>query len=149
MEPRQEMIQALRDALDLHMRSLIDQQKMLEESRDQEGKSSAGDKYETTRERISAELDRVDNKIQETQRSLLLVEQIAKRASSERVSLGSLVQTTKGRFLLGVASSAVHTSHGKVYCISPSAPYAECIIGLRLGEKFVFREQMDEILALD
>ena len=110
-------------------------------------KSSAGDKHETTRAMAHLEQERYAQMLREAfalQRQLLAVD--AEEAHSE-AELGALLVTTIGCFYI---AAGIGETDGEPSCwvMSPSAPLAEELEGLEVGERFQFRRQWAEILEI-
>src|SRR5690606_1723569 len=66
-------------------------------------KSSAGDKYETTREMMQQDIDRNNSQLYEAKKILFQLEQCKDAAISGRVGAGSLVKTSKTLFYVAVS----------------------------------------------
>jgi len=111
-----------------------------------ETKSSAGDKFETSREMINQELDRLENslsKISRQQRSLLEMKEISTPAT---IDFGSYVTTNKGNFLFGLAvgktltTSSPKTNKQKIICyvLSLNSPIGKAFYGSTLDDQISF-----------
>ena len=112
------------------LREILDN---LEASHEQEEKSSAGDKFETGRERVAQEIDLVEKQLNEINDQLNLLKQPAFTEKRLRVTTGAWVETNLAHYLIGVGIGSISTN---VYGISSDAPIYEKIKGLQPGETF-------------
>lgn len=104
--------------------------KSIEESRNNETKSSAGDKYETGRAMLQIEEE--NNKTQLSQ-AMIVKHQLRKinwRKESQIVELGSLVTTTNGEYYLSIGLGKITLNNQDYYCVSAISP-----IGLKMMNK--------------
>lgn len=103
-----------------------------ETSLKEETKSSAGDKYETSREMIQQDLDRLEG-----QRRLLLQEQAlldriaAQKHASKQIGLGSVVHSEDGMvYFIAIGLGKLQLDNELAYAVSLTSP-----IGKQLQEK--------------
>lgn len=101
-------------------------------------KSSAGDKYETTREMMQQDIDRNNSQLYEAKRILFQLEQCKDVAISGRVSVGSLVKTSKTLLYVAVSIGQLQVRGHTLMAISPATPLGQVLIGKEHGDSFVF-----------
>lgn len=106
-----------------------------------ETKSSAGDKYETGREMIRQELDKLEQSLMNTRKKIDQVESLENKMPSDQITQGSLIITDKAVFWLGIALGKVSVEGQTVMCISPEAPLASAFRGKKAGEAVHFLQQ--------
>ena len=106
-----------------------------------ETKSSAGDKYETGREMIRQELDKLEQSLMNTRKKIDQVESLENKMPSEQITQGSLIITDKAVFWLGIALGKVSAEGQTIMCISPEAPLAGAFRGKKAGEQVHFLQQ--------
>jgi hypothetical protein len=114
-------------------------------ARNNETKSSAGDKYETGRAMMQMEEDKVMAQLDQAQFQLQQLRQIPAYHGAV-IAAGSLVRTRKGRYFLSVSMGKTMVDGEIFYCISTQAPLAQQMLGKAAGGKVVFNGQEDEIL---
>ncbi len=115
------------------------------ESRNSETKSSAGDKYETGRAMLQIEEDNYQRQLHQ---ALLLknqVQQIDATQSKQVVGPGSLVITSRGRYFVSVALGQVTLEDQVYFCISPTSPMGQRLLGREKGFEFEFNGAEIEI----
>lgn len=110
----------------------------LSSSSAQEGKSSAGDKYETQREMIKQSQDILDQQLFRTQNMISQLEKIPLQ-TFDQVQEGALVKLSIGRVWIGVALGKVIDQENEYLLISKDSPLYLTIRGLKTGETALFR----------
>lgn len=102
----------------------------LAESLEMELKSSAGDKFETGREMIHSEFQRVQKQIRQTEKQQEVLFRIKPDVQNVKVTLGSLVETNKGTYFFAIPVGRLAIGKDKYFAISLASP-----IGLALKDK--------------
>lgn len=115
------------------------------ESRDNETKSSVGDKYETGRTMMQFELEKhlVQKSKAESQKHELLKINIQKKYN--KVELGSLVITDAGDFFIAIGLGKIAVSLHTVFCISPASPAGKLLLGKHPEDTFLWQGQTTTI----
>ena len=111
------------------------------ESRDNDTKSSAGDKYETGREMMQAEINK-----SETQLNVALqLKEDLKKINTERihstVEQGSLVTSSLGKYFISIGFGRVFIDKEEFYCISLASPIGKLLHKRVVGDKVKFNER--------
>lgn len=106
----------------------------LRESSSNETKSSAGDKYETTREMIKQEEHKISHQLNETKEQKAFFELIDFNSSSHKINKGRLVKTNKGYFLLSLALGKIILDGETIIAISLQSPLGKLLVGLQVGD---------------
>lgn len=117
-------------------------------SANEEGKSSAGDKYETAR--AMGQLDREMNgrMYEQAHQERLLLDKIDPQTIFSKVAFGALVETSMGIFFVTIGVGVVEFDDKKVMAISPQSPIGQAIAGKEVGETFDFRGKKQEIITI-
>jgi hypothetical protein len=118
-----------------------------QESSSSETKSSAGDKYETGREMANAERDRNAAQLQQAQQLQAELTRINPDAPCDTVRPGALVGTSLGRFYISISAGKLEGTD--VFAVSPAAPVAVALKGLRAGEEAVFNGKTVRVTAVE
>jgi len=111
----------------------------LQAAANEEDKSSAGDKYETAREMMRQEQEKLDAQLAQAR---LLREQLGRldpHEAHERVQAGSLVITGEGRYYLAAAVGKVGLDGVNYFVLSTAAPLGRALLGKRVGEEATVR----------
>lgn len=110
-------------------------------SANQEEKSSAGDKYETGRAMAQLERDKAAVQVAEALKMKETFNRIDPGKKSAAIELGSLTQTDKGYFYVGVAVGKLMVREIECLAISPASPIGKLMMGKRPGHSVTFNKQ--------
>ena len=99
-----------------------------------ETKSSAGDKYETTRAMLQIEQDNVKKQLQQAYEQKAAFEKVDLNTSTEIIKKGNLVKTDKGYFFVSTSLGKINVDGFLVRAISPESPLGSKLIGLKISE---------------
>ena len=99
-------------------------------------KSSMGDKYETSREMLQQEINNLQIQLNEHLKSQKILKNINPNPHKV-VSLGSWVETNKGKFFIAISLGEILFSQEKIFVISAESPLAKAMNGKKTGESFV------------
>jgi len=112
-----------------------------QESANSEGKSSAGDKYETGRAMAQIERDKAAQQLNE---AIILKNSLFRfniQPSGAQAALGSLVITNKHHFFIAVSLGKLIVEDKEYFVIAPATPIARILMGLKVGDRFSFNNQ--------
>lgn len=101
-------------------------------------KSSAGDKYETTREMMQQEMDRNSKLLYEAGQQKIALQQIENVDPAKAVKNGSLALTNEGNFYISISAGELNYENQKFYAVSQAAPIGKALIGKIKNESFKF-----------
>jgi len=101
-------------------------------------KSSAGDKYETTREMMQQEMDRNSKLLYEAGQQKIALQQIESVDVSKEVKNGSLVFTSEGNFYISISAGELNFDGTKFFAVSQAAPIGKLFIGKNVGDELNF-----------
>jgi transcription elongation GreA/GreB family factor len=118
-------------------------------SANEEGKSSAGNKYETAR--AMGQLDREMNgrMYEQARQERLSLDKIDTETIFSKVAFGALVETTMGHFFVGIGVGVVEFEGKKIMAISPQSPIGQAITGKSIGESFDFRGKIQRVVSIE
>lgn len=110
----------------------------------EEGKSSAGDKYETTRAMMQIERDNAAKQWDAATQTKNALSQINIESKNDRVESGSLVFTSKANYFLSVSIGLIKIEDDDFMAISPLSPIGQLLLGKKQNE--VFRFNGEEVM---
>ncbi|MCU0423309.1 MAG: hypothetical protein MUC81_10910 [Bacteroidia bacterium] len=113
-----------------------------------ETKSSAGDKYETSREMIAQEQLKLSKQLSIHQQHLQIIRGIDDTEIYNYVKIGSVVTTNMGVFFIAVSLGFITVADNKIALISSSSPIGNLMMGKKSGDKFNFNQTQYEILTV-
>lgn len=112
-------------------------------------KSSAGDKYETSREMIQQDLNRYEQQLKVLNENKELLKRIQlQKNDGKKAGLGSMVETDKGIYFLAVSIGQVKIDDKTLFSISTVSPIGKVLVGKAVGESFEFNGTKQTIKAL-
>ena len=143
------ILQYVKTYLDQRMQTSLDAMNAAQESANGESKSSAGDKYETSRAMGQLDRDMHARMYQQTREERKLVERIDESINFKKGALGAFIRTSMGDFFLSVSIGQVKIDENPILIISPQSPIGALLIGKMVGDKFSFKGKEAIILAIE
>jgi transcription elongation GreA/GreB family factor len=136
MKSTKSQIQAnLRSILENTLEEARREYLLAKESRDSDTKSSAGDKFETGREMMQREMDKLNALVDNTLNSIAKLDRIADLPASMVISEGSLVETDQETYFISIGYGKL----GSVYVISIESPLGVELKGKKVGDRVEMR----------
>lgn len=120
----------------------------IQESANQETKSSAGDKYETSRAMMQQEKDKHADQLDQAQELRRQLELLDPSITQAQIQTGSLVQTNEGQYYLSVSLGKMVLDNQTVFVLSAAAPLGQALRHKRIGDKIVFQNRSIEIMSI-
>ena len=102
MTEKQQIVFNVREEMDTRVVEIELQLKALRDDVSNESKSSAGDKHETARAMMNLEQEKLGRQLQELMTMKEHFDKINFEIVSDKIQLGSMIETNKGYFLLSV-----------------------------------------------
>jgi transcription elongation GreA/GreB family factor len=115
------------------------------ESRDNETKSSVGDKYETGRTLMQMEVEKNRIQLKKTENLKHELLQIETGKKSSVVEFGSIVKTTQNNYFISSALGKIEINNEIYYCISLASPIGKLLNTKQVGDQFPFQEKVNRI----
>ena len=109
----------------------------IQKARNNEIKSSAGDKYETGRVMMQNELEKQALLLQQYQIQKANILKIQNMKTYDEIGFGSLVLTNQGNYLIAIGIGRVE----KFSVISILSPLGKAFRGLKSGDMFIFQNK--------
>ena len=113
-----------------------------------ETKSSAGDKYETSRAMLQQEIDLNSRQLLEARKQQTQLQQINPNSEHSIAQAGSVVETDQQNFYLAVGAGAFFIEQKQYYSISLASPIGLQIKGKAVGESFKLNGKEFKILKV-
>lgn len=120
----------------------------LQESLTQATKSSAGDKYETSRAMVHLEQEKLLEQQGVLRKQQQQLQRIKDQVARPTVQLGSLVETNKGHYYLSIPLGKVLLDGQPYYALSLAAPLGKQLLGKEVGATVEFNGQCLELQAI-
>ena len=110
-------------------------------------KSSMGDKYETSREMLQQEINNLQIQLNEHLKSQQILKNINPNPH-KGVSLGSWVETEKGKFFIAVSLGELNFNQEKIFVVSAESPLAKAMNGKKVGDVFLINNSSQTIINI-
>ncbi|MEL6560965.1 MAG: hypothetical protein AAFQ94_22410 [Bacteroidota bacterium] len=104
------------------------------------GKSSMGDKYETTREMLKQEEQKVATQLELCNKQLSIVMKQEVKAYDE-VQAGSLIRSGNLYFMILTSIGKIRVADNDIFIVSAVAPISKLLLGKRVGDRFTFNRK--------
>jgi hypothetical protein len=121
---------------------------LAKESRDSDTKSSAGDKFETGREMMQREMDKISASIDQSKSQLNFLSKINLHRPYSNVDVGCLMKTDHGIYYISIGLGKIEINAESIYAISLDSPIGQLFKGKRVGDILEFRGKTFKINQL-
>jgi transcription elongation GreA/GreB family factor len=145
---KEKLLEKVKELIENRMQTSFEAMEAAKNSANEEGKSSAGDKYETAR--AMGQLDREMNgrMYEQARQERLSLDKIDIETHFTKIAFGALVETTMGCFFVSIGAGIIELNKTKFMVISQEAPIGQVILGKTIGDTFEFRGKSHKILSI-
>ena len=120
--------------------------KAAQDSANAEGKSTAGDKYDTARAMSHRERDMYAKQLAESLHLKKILDGIDISKSSSTIESGSLVETSVGNYFISAGLGQITLEENIVYALSPLSPIGKLLLRKCKGNSVEFNGKEIAIL---
>lgn len=136
------------DLVEKQERALQESLNALRDAGAQETKSSAGDKYETTRAMIHFEQEKLMKQLAELSRSRAVLQNIRHFQPNDQIVVGSLVYTDQQTFYISAGLGKTELHGETIYLISAQSPIGKALMDPSNRPAFSFNSRSYKILKV-
>ena len=111
-------------------------------------KSSAGDKFETSRSTMQIEYDKLNNQLIQKKNQLKKIELLDRNKKYKSVNYGSLVITNTNKYLISIGLGQYIIDDHSVFAISLSSPIGRILLDKKKGDSFIFNNNAEKIIDI-
>ncbi len=137
----QQAISILDDKIDIIHKAMSE----TNESMLSDTKSSAGDKYETGRERMQIELNNLKVQLNQLEQSKTDLKKINLSKPNFEIGFGSIVFTDLGIYFISIGLGKVQYLNQSIYLISMASPIGKVLKGHKSGDTITFNKRQFSI----
>jgi transcription elongation GreA/GreB family factor len=119
--------------------------KQAREASNDDTKSSAGDKYETSREMMQQDIDRNKRLLIDAEENQRVLQSVKDMPFSITARQGSLVYTNNGNFYLSISAGQLQLGKETIFAISAVSPIGKLLLGKEKGASFDFNGKKYQI----
>lgn len=134
----------LQDKIDIYQDLILS----LTEDAQNDAKSSAGDKHETTLSKLHIEQEKIANKLKEALEQQFILSKLDVTQISNNVVLGSLVKTNHLTVLVCIALPKITVDNQTIFAISPQSPLGIQMMHKKVQAEFLVNQVNYKILEI-
>ena len=108
-------------------------------------KSSAGDKFETSRALMQTEYDKIHNQLLILKNQLRAIKSISLSDNKKKVGVGSFIKTNKSFYFISIGLGKQIIDNNDIYVISLSSPIGKLLNNKKKGDKILFNNKVELI----
>ena len=113
----------------------------IQQATEDDTKSSAGDKYETSREMMQQDSTRNMQQLAEAKKLMAELKLIQGHQTTDTVTKGSLVFTDSGNFYISVSAGAIKLNDAVYFAVSAASPIGLLMMGKRVTDTFAHNQK--------
>lgn len=113
-----------------------------------ETKSSAGDKYETSREMMNQEKGKLQSQMSVLNQQLETLTEINPTVKFNKVGLGSFVKTSAANYFISISYGKVLVGEEEFFMISAITPLAQQLLNKTEGDQITWNGKSIEIKSV-
>ena len=141
---KQQHLLLLQDKIDIYQDLILS----LTEDAQNDAKSSAGDKHETTLSKLHIEQEKIANKLKEALEQQFILSKLDVTQISNNVVLGSLVKTNHLTVLVCIALPKITVDNQTIFAISPQSPLGIQMMHKKVQAEFLVNQVNYKILEI-
>lgn len=145
---KQQLYQACERYVDERIAELTASLRSIQQSANEETKSSSGDKYETGRAMAHLEIEKLQFQLVELNRAKADLHRIVITLPATPIKPGSVVFTSRGNFFISIHAGETTINNTTFFLISPASPVAQKMMGLNAQSEFTLNGRAFTILSV-
>lgn len=145
---KEQFVSKLFDIVNSRIQEIESEIKETNDSKKNESKSSAGDKYETSREMIQQVLNNLESQLAKYVQMKNDLESINFNLISDNIKVGSLVVTDTAKFLISIAIGKIIINNDEIYAISINSPIGETLKSRKKNDVLNFQNRNIKIIDI-
>lgn len=145
---KHKIINQLKNIIQLRLFEIKNEIKEMNLSKANESKSSAGDKYETSREMIQQSLNNLESQLNKYEEFQKDINRIDFNKKYNKIENGALVKTNNNLFLIGVSLGKIEIDKIICFTISLDSPIGNGLKNKKENDSIVFMNQTIHILQI-
>ena len=149
MQNKEKLIQHLLSLVEEKINTAKAEIESAREAQKNETKSSAGDKYETSREMMTQEIEKHSKSLADAELQRNILNHLSALKPSKCVELGSWVETNHGHYFLATGMGSIKTDAFTIQTISLQSPIGKALLNKKRGDRFEFNGKQYSILNVD
>jgi hypothetical protein len=144
---KEQILNHLKEKIYINLHSLNEELESLVEDKTRDTKSSAGDKFETSREMIQQSEKLISSRISELRKQMEALDNLPLKECN-KIEFGALAHTNNGVFLFGIGGSIFEIENLKIIPISFGSPLGNLFKNKTLGDIVSFNSKQYTITSI-
>ena len=136
---KEQIVNRLREKLRNNIDEINQNILLARESRDNNTKSTVGDKYETSREMMNLKIEKYNIQLAKALRLQKELDKINLQKKFEQVEFGSLVFTRNNIYFISIGFGRIDIENESVYCVSLASPIGKTLNHKKTGDVVGFQ----------
>ena len=145
---KEKLYKACEAYVDERIKRIEDAMAGLESDLENETKSSAGDKYETGREMINLEINKLAEQLQQFKNLRNTLNVAKSRTNNGSAQLGTAVKTNMANYFIAIPADRIIVDGDEYFAIGANSPIAQLLLHKKAGEEISFNGKSAEILEV-
>jgi len=145
---KEKLYKACEAYVDERIKRIEDSMAGLESDLENETKSSAGDKYETGREMINLEINKLAEQLQQFKNLRNTLNVAKSRTNNGSAQLGTAVKTNMSNYFIAIPADRIIVDGDEYFAIGANSPIAQLLLHKKAGEEITFNGKSAEILEV-
>ncbi len=145
---KEQICTQLHQMLDIKIEAAKQSIKATKEARNNDTKSTAGDKHETGRSMMQIELDKEEAQLNNTLNLKSEISKINFERSYKKVEFGSLVITNQGNYFISIGIGKLEMNNKEYFVISLASPIGMLLKDKQVGDKISFQQKEISIIEI-
>lgn len=134
---KEKAVQILQSRINTSSDAMLEAQKAANE----EGKSSVGDKYETSRAMAQIDRDIHARQLETAQKELSFLQQLEINQFCNKVEVGAYVFSNQEKYFFLIGLGPVEINNEKIIFLSINSPIGKVFLGKKTGDKVTFNNK--------
>jgi hypothetical protein len=145
---KHKLLDACRELIEKRIETATTAMNDAQRSANEEGKSSAGDKYETGRAMMQIERDKAANQLEEALKLKRTIDQIRPDVQHEIILPGSVVFTDLFKAFIAIGAGKINVDGEDFLVVGPQSPLGKELVGRKLNDHFQFNNRSNRIIKI-
>jgi transcription elongation GreA/GreB family factor len=148
LKAKQQLLRFCHDFVDHRIATASQAMTSAQQAANEEGKNSAGDKYETGRAMMQIERDQAAEQLSEAMKLKKLLDTIDIERVTGRVALGSLVVSKNMLIFLAIGIGKANVEGLEYLIVAPHSPLGKALINKGVKDEFVINGDVKSIVNI-
>ena len=148
MISKQKLIICITNSLNEKIQILEEERNSINKEKNEITKSSAGDKFETSRSTMQIEYDKLNHQIIQLKDQLNKIVLIESNKTFSKIRYGALVITNSSYYLVSIGLGKYSIDNKSVFVISLTSPIGQILVDKKRGDYIIFNNKKEEIIDI-